>query len=128
MSEENKRIVKEVNDAFARNDMEGFLKYCADDVVWHMAGDRTVSGRDNIREWMQQMEGHGPPKFTVDEIIAEGDSAACRGEMTMAGPDGTENNYSYCDVYNFSGGKITKLSAYVVQEKGAAEDQKSAGA
>lgn len=128
MSESNKRIVREVNDAFANNNVEGFLNHCSDDVVWRMIGEKTTNGIQEIREWMSQMEGHEAPKFTVDETVAEGDSVICRGEMTMKGQDGVEGKYAYCDSYRFGSGKITHLDSYVIKLKEEGEDKKAAGA
>ena len=34
---DRKAIVNKVNEAFANNDVEGFLALCASDVVWTMA-------------------------------------------------------------------------------------------
>ena len=51
----HKRIVEQANDAFARNDMEAFLKLCTDDVVWTMVGDTTVTG--GVTRWCGPLEG-----------------------------------------------------------------------
>jgi uncharacterized protein len=127
MSANNKKIVNEVNDAFTNNRVEDFLKHCADDVVWRMIGEKTTNGVKAVREWMAQMKDAEPPKFTVDEIIAEGDSVVCRGDMTMKDKDGVEGKYAYCDIYRFVNGKIKNLDSYVVKIKPEAEDQKAAG-
>src|SRR5687768_14012512 len=128
MSEKLKAIIKDVNDAFTVNEVERFLDHCSEDVVWRMVGETTKTGRESIREWMSQMEGSEPPKFTVDEIIAEGNSVICRGDMTMKDKDGIEGKYAYCDIYRFANGKIKNLDSYVVKIKPEAEDQKAAGA
>ena len=57
-----------------------------------------------------------PPKITNKSTIAEGDSVAANGEMTMK-EDGKDVQYSYCDVYRFDAGKITELNSYVVKNK-----------
>lgn len=128
MAENNKKIVNEVNDAFANNRVEDFLKYCDDDVVWRMIGEKTSNGVNEIREWMAQMEGSEPPKVTVDDIVAEGDLVVCRGDMTMKDKDGVEGKYAYCDIYRFANGKIKNLDSYVVKIKPQSEGQKTAGA
>lgn len=84
MSDSNREIVENVNAAFAEDKPEIFLGYCADDAKWVMAGDKTFDGKDAIKEFMAPMGGMEPPKFTVDEIIADGDSVACYGDMAMA--------------------------------------------
>ena len=117
MGETNKQIVEKINKAFADNDPEGFLSYCADNVVWTMVGEKTTNGKTAIREWMAQMKDMEPPKFTVDQLIAEGDSVACCGDMSMKDKEGKLGKYSYCDVYRFSNGKITELRSFVVEHK-----------
>lgn len=128
MSEKNKEIVKKVNASFAEGNTDGFLDHCAEDIVWTMVGEKTTSGKKAIREWMSQMEGMEPPAFTVDKMLAEGDSVVCYGDMTMKGEDGVEGSYSYCDVYGFTGDKIADLRSFVVKHKTEGElSEKAAG-
>ena len=113
MSVKNKEIVEKVNAAFAEGSVEGFLSFCADDVVWTMVGDKTVKGKDAIRQWMASMDME-PPKFTVANVIAEGDFVMAHGDMTMQDKDGKVVPYAYCDIYRFRGDKIVELRAFVI--------------
>jgi len=124
----NKQIVEKVNASFSAGNTEGFLEHCADNIVWSMVGEKTSEGKKAIREWMASMEGMEPPKFTVDRIIGEGDSVVCYGDMTMKGEDGVEGKYSYCDVYQFKGDKISDLKSFVVKHKTEPETGKKATA
>ena len=126
MSESNKNIVNEVNEAFSNNRIEDFLKHCSNDVVWRMIGEKTTTGINEIRSWMSQMGDAEPPVFTVDEMVAEGDSVICRGDMTMKDDKGEEGKYSYCDSYRFKNGKITHLDSYVIKIKEEPKDQGTA--
>ena len=126
MSQENKRIVEEINKAFTEGNAEGFLERCADEVVWSMEGDRSFRGIAAIREFMAPMEGSAPPKFTVEKNIAEGDSAICYGEMTMEGTEEYAGKYSYCDAYTFANGKVTELRSFIVKHKADSEKSESA--
>jgi uncharacterized protein len=117
MSAENEKIVKEINAAFERNDMEGFLSYCADDLDWTMAGEARTKGKTAIREWMKDMAGCDPPKIGVDRMISTEDSVVCYGDMTMKGASGNEEGYSYCDIYTFAEGKVTELRSFVAKHK-----------
>ena len=128
MSQENKQIVEQINKAFTEGNTEGFLEHCADDVVWVMEGDVTTRGVTAIRQFMSQMEGYTPPKFSVDKMIADGDSVACYGEMTMDEPAGCEGRYSYCDAYTFSNGKVTELRSFVVKHKTVGDKNDAAAA
>ena len=120
MSAKNKEIVEKVNASFAEGGVEGFLSHCADDVVWTMVGNKTTRGKKDIREWMASMDME-PPKFTVANIIAEGDFAACNGDMTMKDKDGKTVPYAYCDLYRFRDGKIAELTSFVVKTEAKAE-------
>lgn len=117
MSEKNIAIVKEINDAFTRNNPEGFLAHCSEDLYWNMAGDTEKKGKAAVREWMKQMEGMEAPKFTVDGIFGDADHVACHGQMTMKDQEGKEGKYSYCDVYTFKGDKVSELRSFVVAHK-----------
>lgn len=110
----NKEIVARVNAAFAENDLEGFLAFCADDVKWTIIGDRTLSGKDAIRLWLAAMD-MGAPTFTVEGVIAEGEQVAAHGDMTMKDEDGKDACYSYCDIYRFRGDRIVEMRTFVVK-------------
>lgn len=127
MSSRNKEIIEKVNAAFEENKPEVFLDFCSDNIKWEMAGEESRTGKQAIREFMSSMGDMEPPKINVTAIISEGDSAACYGDMTMI-ENGTENSYSYCDVYKFSGDKIAELRSFVVKHKAEGESEKSATA
>ena len=116
MSSSNKEIVEKVNAAFAQGNVEGFLSQCADDVEWTMVGEKPIKGKDAIRKWMTSM-GPEVPKFTVSNILADGDFATCYGDMTMRNKDGKVIPYSYCDIYRFRNGKVAELRAFVMKNE-----------
>jgi ketosteroid isomerase-like protein len=111
-----KEIVDHVNAAFSQNKPEGFLVHCSDDVVFTMAGDQTIKGKDALRKWMASM-GSEPPVLKINHVISEGDFAVAHGEMSMKERDGATGSYAFCDVYRFRGDKIVELNAFVVKAK-----------
>ena len=80
MSARNKEIVEKVNASFAEGGIEGFLTFCADEVIWTIVGEKTVRGKTAIREWMASMQME-TPKFTVEKVFAADDFAAAHGHM-----------------------------------------------
>lgn len=115
MSEKNKEVIEKVNAAFAAGSNEGFLSFCAEDVEWRMVGHLSVKGKDAVRKWLASMEA-GPPEFTVEHTIAEGDFVVTRGHLMAKGKDGAAVvPYSFCDVYRFRDGEIVELSAFIIQ-------------
>ena len=114
MTATNKAIIDRVNAAFASSNMEAFYALCADHVVWTMVGDRSVKGKSAIREWMSTMDP-GAPAFTVDQMIAEGDSVAAHGKMTMKDKDGALGHFQFCDIYRLRQGLVVELRSFVVK-------------
>ena len=113
MSQENKAIVEEVNDAMRRNDVEAFLTRCTDDFTWTMVGEAPVRGKDAVRQFMAQGPAE-PPSFTVDTLVGDGDVVVAKGEMTMKNDRGVADDYAFCDVWTFRGGQLAALNAYVI--------------
>lgn len=126
MSEKNKEIIEKVNAAFAGNNTEGFLSFCAEDVEWGMVGEKTFKGKRAIREFMSAHSGEAP-EFTVDRLIAEGDTVVCYGDMTMK-ENGEPFSYSYCDIYQLNNGEIARLQSFVVKHKTEGESEQTATA
>jgi ketosteroid isomerase-like protein len=113
MSEIHKEILAEANAAILKGDFEGFLVHCTEDTQWTFLGDRKISGKENVRHWMA-VTYKEPPRFKVDRMIAEGDSVAALGEITVKDEQGKAIRNAYCDVWRFREGKLAELRAYVI--------------
>lgn len=114
MSDKNKAILEEANAAIAEGNYEGFLSFCTDDTKWTFVGDKTLNGKDAVRQWMVT-EYVEPPLNIVANLIAEGDFVTALGDLTMKDEDGKATHYSYCDVWRFHGGKMVELKAFVIK-------------
>ncbi|MGH2412443.1 MAG: nuclear transport factor 2 family protein [Microcystaceae cyanobacterium] len=113
MSERNKTILEEANAAIVAGNNEGFLDFCADDTEWTFVGDKTLKGKEAVRQWMAQTYVE-PPKFALANLIAEGDFVVALGNITTKDEAGKAALSSYCDVWRFRGGKIVELKAFVI--------------
>jgi uncharacterized protein len=114
MSEKNKVILEKGNAAIAEGNNEGLLLYCADDTEWTFVGDKILKGKEAVRQYMATTYIE-PPKFTVANLIAEGDFVTALGDITLKDEDGTAVHYSYCDVWRFRDNKIIELKAFVIK-------------
>jgi uncharacterized protein len=108
-----KQIVEAINNSFTENNTDGFLEHCTDDIKWTMVGEKTVTGKDAIREWIKAGECE-PPVFSVINLVEDGNIAICNGDMTMKDKDGKESRFSYCDIYRFNSDKVAELTTFVV--------------
>lgn len=113
MSLTNKEILLKANSCVTNGDNEGFLSFCTDDVVWEFVGDRILEGKEAIRAYMK-LEYVEPPKFNVENLIADGDFLSSIGKISLKDQNGTNINYSYCDVWQFRDGKMAALKAFVI--------------
>jgi uncharacterized protein len=116
MSDKNKAILIKGNAAIAEGNYEGFLSLCTDNTEWTFIGDRTLKGKEAVRQWMATTYLE-PPKVTVDNLIAEDDLLTAIGTVSMKEKDGNENEYSYCDVWRLQDGKFVELRAFVIKNE-----------
>lgn len=110
---DNKTILLAANAAIKAGHTEGFLSYCTDDTKWNFVGEQILEGKEAVRAYMKTQYKE-PPKFTVEQLIAEGDFVTAIGKITMK-TDGKEATYSYCDVWRFGDGKMVELKAFVIK-------------
>jgi ketosteroid isomerase-like protein len=114
MAQEHKTILEKANAAIVKGDNEGFLSFCTDDTVWTFVGDQTLQGKEAVRQYMASAYLE-PPKFIVDNVIAEGDFVTAFGKIRLKDTDGQMADYAYCDVWRFRDGKMAELKAFVIK-------------
>ena len=110
----NKEILKEANSLITKGDYEGFLAFCTEDTKWIFVGDQILKGKDEVRNYMATAYVE-PPKFMVENLIEEGDFVSAIGKISMKDNNGDTIEYSYCDVWKFSEGKMAELNAFVIE-------------
>jgi len=106
------------NAAISKGDFEGFLALCTEDTVWTFEGERTLTGKAAVRQWMADAYEE-PPKFKVQRLIAEDDFVAAIDEITLKDEAGKAIRNAYCDVWRFREGKMAELHAFVVPSGGS---------
>jgi len=116
MSEFNKAILQKANEAIVNGDNESFLSYCTEDTEWMFVGDKTLQGKDAVRQYMATAYVE-PPRFMVENLIAEGEFLTAVGTISMKNEHGRMIDYSYCDVWRFRDGKMAELKAFVIETK-----------
>ena len=114
MNEHNKAVLEKGNAAITKGDIEGFLSQCTEDTQWVFVGERTLQGKEAVRQYMATVYVE-PPKFTVENLIAEGDFVVAMGTIHLKDENGEMASHSYCDVWRFRDGKIAGLKAFVMK-------------
>ncbi|TCD28620.1 nuclear transport factor 2 family protein [Pedobacter psychrodurus] len=113
MSERNRSILLEGNAAITAGNHEGFLELCTEDTRWEFVGDRTIAGKQAVREYLAETYTE-PPKFNVKDLITEGEYVIAVGEIELKERDGKWVKYDYCDVWRFRDGKLSDLRGFVI--------------
>jgi len=116
MAESNKEILVKANAAISEGDYEGFLSHCTDNTEWTFIGDKTLQGKEAVRQWMATNYVE-PPKFMVENLIAGEDYVTAIGKISLKDKDGKTAQYSYCDVWRFQNGKMAGLKAFVIKNE-----------
>lgn len=112
----NKAILELANAAVTAGDNEGFLSFCTDDTEWTFVGDQILRGKEAVRQYMAKAYVE-PPKFMVENLIAEGEFVTALGKINLKDKNGKTIEYAYCDVWRFCDGKMIELKAFVIETK-----------
>ncbi|MFD0764543.1 nuclear transport factor 2 family protein [Mucilaginibacter lutimaris] len=108
----NKSILLKANEYIVKNDHEGFLSLCTEDLVWEFVGDQILNGKQAVREYMKSVYNESPD-FDVEELIGDGDQVVAVGRITLKDESGKYVTSEYCDVWKFREGKMAALKAFV---------------
>ena len=93
----NKAVLEQANAAVTEGNNEGFLSFCTEDVKWIFVGDQILEGKEAVRQYMKTAYLE-PPRFMVENLVAEGEFVTAIGEISLKNEDGEMIHYSYCDV------------------------------
>lgn len=115
MNLKNKEILQEANKAILAGDYEQYLSFCAEDTVWIFIGDQKLTGKSEVRKYMEKTYTE-PPQFNVEHLVAEGELVIATGKISIKNEHGKMSTAQYCDVWKFKDGKMSELKAYVVPE------------
>jgi len=112
----NRKVIEDIVAAFDANDVDAILNNMTDDIEWEMLGDATMSGKDAIRQMFTGAETK-MISSTKRHMIIEGDQAAVTGEVKCEGPNGTLMDMYYCDIYELTDGKVSRMISYPINKK-----------
>lgn len=108
-----KEILNEANACIATGNYEEFLTYCTIDTHWTFVGETTLTGLDEIMDYMKEAYIE-PPRFKVDLMMEEENYLTAVGKISILNINSVWVEYEYCDVWRFENGKLAELKAFVV--------------
>ena len=106
-----------LTDLFAAidaQDMETFLGFLGDDIVFRFGSAEAVSGHDGVAEavggFFASIAGL---KHTVQKVWSGKDSVICEGEVCYTRHDGSELTVPFADSFDMRGDKISGYRIYI---------------
>lgn len=111
---ENRRTVDRYLEAFHASDHEKVLACLTDDVEWILPGAFHLSGKEAFDREIENPAFSGRPDIAVTRFVEEGDAVVAEGTVRAHWADGRPFQAAFCDVFLLAGGKIRKLTSYVL--------------
>jgi ketosteroid isomerase-like protein len=104
--------------AFDRHDLEGILRYFADDAVFDSPrgpdpwGQRFV-GKEALRDaFAARFSGIPDIRYQDDEHFVDGDRGASEWTLSGTTTDGQRIEVRGCDLWNFRGDQVVKKDSF----------------
>src|SRR5919106_5757176 len=109
----NRQLVRTAFEAMGRSDIRPLTELMTDDFAWIIEGrtrfSRRFEGKEKVkRELLAPLfEAFATPyRFTIDEIIAEGERVVVLGRGEVKTKSGKDYNNSYCFVLRLADGRL----------------------
>jgi ketosteroid isomerase-like protein len=116
----NKQLVRDAFEAMGRSDIRPLYDLMRDDFAWIIEGQsrfsRSYEGKEAVKRDLLDVLFQTfatPYRFTIDEIIGEGDRVVVRGRGEVKTKAGKDYNNSYCFVLGLEGGQLVELREYL---------------
>jgi uncharacterized protein len=114
MASENKAVVRRYMEAFNCLDHAAILELLDDEVEWVMPGAFHHRGKAAFDREIENPEFPGVPVIETTREVEESDVVVSEGTVRGKLKDGSPFLAAFADIFEFRGGKIRKLTSYVV--------------
>lgn len=93
-----KQLLRDLNIAFARADVEAILDIFSEDMRWQIVGGPDLRGQAAARQALEAMQTSAAAELVIHSIIIQGREGAVNGLITSR--DG--KSVAFCDICRFS--------------------------
>lgn len=113
-----KETVEKYMDGFRVTDHQKILSCLTDDIVWEMPGYYLHKGKDAFDAEIENPHADGHPQIEIFRMIEDGNIVVAEGSVKAKLKGGNMIDAVFCDVFHFTGEKISKLTSYLMFNKG----------
>lgn len=110
----NKETVDRYMEGFRRGDHAQILDCLTDDVEWVLPGGFHLRGKNEFDGEIENDAFTGHPEIEVTQLVEENDVVVAIGSVVARKKDGQILNLAMCDVFEMRGGRIRKLTSYLM--------------
>ena len=110
----NKAMVERYIEGFRRTDRPAILSCLTDDVEWILPGAFHLRGKAEFDAHIVDPDALPHPAITVTRLVEEGEVVVAEGKVRAGRKDGTVVDLVFCDVFEMVGGRIRKLTSYLM--------------
>lgn len=79
--------------------------FIAEDIEWHIVGDRTIDGNAAVKEICADAAAQGRPNFQNGRVIK------AKNHLIVEGSD-LDTDMHYCDIYAIEKEQIVEITSY----------------
>lgn len=108
-----KKVIERWAECFANQDWKTMLTLFTDDVErWEAGAPRRTHGKDEFEKEVLPGPEVDRLAMHVDRILEEGTVVVADGTARVHKKDGTTIHIQFCDIFEFEGEKIRRITAY----------------
>ena len=112
MSTTRKDVVETYIEGFRRGDHAMVLGCLADDVVWDIYGQTTITGKDAFDAAIENDAFTGSPELLLDRLVEEDDTVVATGSGCMTPREGDPISFVFAEVFAFDGDVVSRLETF----------------
>jgi ketosteroid isomerase-like protein len=110
----NKKTVEDYLAAFRVSDHAGVLACLTDDVEWVIPGAFVKNGKAAFDAEIENPAFEGRPDIRHTRLTEENGVVVVEGTVLTRKKGGPELLLAFCDVFELKGGKIARLTSYLM--------------
>ena len=116
---QNKHTVEEYMEGFRTGDHARILDCLTDDVEWVLPGAFHLHGKTAYDAEIENPAFVGHPAIAVTRLTEENDVVVAEGTVRAEHRENGVIHLAMCDVFEMRGGKIRKLTSYLMPDSSA---------
>ena len=114
---ENQQTVERFMDGFRNSDRDEILSCLTEDVEWELPGAFHARGKEAFATHIIAPGFVERPAIAVTRLTEENGVVVAEGSVRTQRTDGTLLHLAFCDVFEMRGGKIRRLTSYLMESQ-----------